>query len=171
MRKTFYYYKTSDTQFINFLLTLFAFSPYSNKTFFSMRKTFLRIGSLLAALAVISGAFGAHALRGKLTLEQLATYETAVQYHFFHTFAILLVSMLLRFRNNIFLLYAGWFFAGGILIFSGSLYGLSIGSAANLPVGPLGRITPIGGLLFILGWVAILVSSYSGTDKTRSEDN
>ncbi len=97
-----------------------------------MDKTFLLLGAVAAFLAVILGAFGAHALRGRLSPEMLAVFQTGVQYHVYHALALILV------------------FVAGIVLFSGSLYLL-----ATTGVTVLGAITPIGGLAFLIGWACL----------------
>ena len=87
-----------------------------------MRKTFLRIGALVAMLAVIFGAFGAHSLKEVLTTEKIATFEIGVRYQFYHAIGILLIGLLLYNRKNKLLIAAGWLFLGGVVLFSGSLY-------------------------------------------------
>ncbi|SHN28372.1 Uncharacterized membrane protein YgdD, TMEM256/DUF423 family [Cyclobacterium lianum] len=115
----------------------------------------IRIAALFGVLAVIFGAFGAHALENMLVeTGRLDTYETAVSYHFYHTLALLAVALLGRlYPENSRLFTSAWFFIAGILIFSGSLYTLCLSD-----VSWLGAITPIGGLAFILGWMILLVS-------------
>ena len=116
-------------------------------------KLFLSIGSLCGALGVMIGAFGAHGLKSKLTEEMLAIYKTGVEYHFYHTLALLAVGLLaLKFQSGL-LTASGWSFFVGVLIFSGSLYALSISG-----VRVLGAITPIGGLCFIAGWVLLAIA-------------
>lgn len=116
-------------------------------------KLFLSLGAVSGALGVMIGAFGAHGLKDKLTEEMLKVYQTGVQYHFYHTFALLVVGLLaLKFQSGL-LTSSGWSFLAGILIFSGSLYALSISG-----VKVLGAITPIGGLFFIVGWILLAVS-------------
>lgn len=132
-----------------------------------MRKVFLRIGSILAMVAVILGAFGAHALKGMIPAEQLITFETGVRYQFYHAFAILLVDLFIHFRKTKLLVTAGWLFTIGILFFSGSLYILSLKNMMPFPVSFLGPITPIGGLLFLLGWGMLFLSGFYDTDKVR----
>ena len=117
---------------------------------------FIKIGALLGAVAVILGAFGAHALKSQLSPEQLTTYQTGILYHFIHVFAILVVGLLIGEANNQKLLYAGWFFILGILFFSGSLYLLSCKAILGIESWRfLGPITPIGGIFFIVGWILL----------------
>jgi uncharacterized membrane protein YgdD (TMEM256/DUF423 family) len=115
---------------------------------------YIKLAAILGALAVIFGAFGAHALEELLTeYNRIATFETAVKYHFYHALAILFVGVLMAtWQENKFLKYSAHFFLSGIVVFSGSLYVLSL---TNLTW--LGAITPIGGLAFILGWVLLFV--------------
>ena len=116
----------------------------------SIAKLFLSLGSISGALAVMVGAFGAHGLKAKLTTEMLAIYKTGVEYQFYHTFALLAVGLLaLHFESKL-LTASGWSMVSGIVIFSGSLYALSISG-----IRVLGAVTPIGGLFFIAGWVLL----------------
>ena len=114
-----------------------------------MQKTFLVLGSLMGALSVMIGAFGAHALK-KLLLENGRTdvFETAVKYQFYHAFALLITGLLLFKVQHKFFDYAGFSFLTGTLIFSGSLYILCV---TNIKW--LGAITPIGGVFMIAGWL------------------
>ena len=119
-----------------------------------MNKNLLIIGSISGMLAVMIGAFGAHGLEGKVTESQLSAYETGVQYHFYHTFAIFIAAWLVaHFQNKIFQK-AGWFFVAGLIGFSGSLYLLATRSILGIEnwAKVLGPMTPIGGTLFIIGW-------------------
>lgn len=118
-----------------------------------MAKLFLIISALSGALAVALGAFGAHALKAKLTSEgTLDTYQTAVNYQFYHTLALLGIGLLLTRFESSWLNYAGYSMTAGVLIFSGSLYILCFTGMKWL-----GAITPIGGLAFIAGWVFLLL--------------
>lgn len=120
-----------------------------------MQKTFIIIASVLGALSVAIGAFGAHALKAKLeAIGRLETFETAVKYQFYHTFAILAVAILMDKIVGKGFEYAGWSFLGGILVFSGSLYILCLTGVTKW-----GAVTPIGGLLFIIGWVLMAYSA------------
>ena len=113
-------------------------------------KLFLTLGSISGGLAVMIGAFGAHGLKDKLTEKMLANYMTGVEYHFYHTFALLAVGLLAMHFQPRLLTASGWSFTIGILIFSGSLYAMAMTGITRL-----GAITPIGGLLFIAGWVLL----------------
>lgn len=130
-----------------------------------MRKVFLRIGSLLAMLAVILGAFGAHALKEIISAEQLAIFDTGVRYHFYHALAILLVDVLIHFRKTNVLTTAGWIFLAGIVCFSGSLYVLAFREVLPFSVSWLGPVTPLGGLFFIFGWLTLFLSTFVKSPK------
>ena len=115
------------------------------------QKTILITGILLGALAVMIGAFGAHGLEKTLTANgRTATFETGVKYHMYHVFALLTTSIILFHVQSKYIHLAGLFFLIGILIFSGSLYILSL---TNMKW--LGAITPIGGLFLIAGWLSL----------------
>jgi len=112
---------------------------------------FISLAGLSGFLAVGLGAFGAHGLKSRLAPEMMMVYETAVQYHFYHTLALLGVGILsLHANDHSALRYGGWAFVCGIVIFSGSLYVLSISG-----VKWLGAITPVGGLAFLIGWLCL----------------
>ena len=115
-----------------------------------MDKTFLLLGAIAAFLAVILGAFGAHALRGRLSPGMLAVFQTGVQYHVYHALALILVSAIMGRMSGWLIQTAGWCFVAGIVLFSGSLYLLA---ATGVTV--LGAITPIGGLAFLIGWACL----------------
>ncbi len=112
-----------------------------------MARTFMLIGSLAGALGVGLGAFGAHGLRGRLSPEMLAVFETGVRYEMYHALALLLVAALMSRIDGWLIHAAGWSFTIGIVLFSGSLYLLALTG-----VRILGAITPLGGVAFILGW-------------------
>ena len=119
-------------------------------------KHFLVGGAVLAALAVVSGAFGAHALRGVLTPAQQAIYQTAVHYHFLHALGLLAVALtLLHWPAQRLLRWAGWCMGIGVALFSGSLYALSLSG-----IGWLGAVTPLGGLAFIAGWLLLALAAW-----------
>ena len=115
----------------------------------------LLVSAISGLLAVALGAFGAHGLKARLSSDMLAVYETAVQYHFWHTLALLGVAVLLQQGFQV-KLSANLFFAGTV-IFSGSLYILAVSG-----VKWLGAITPIGGVLLIAGWASLAVAAYRG---------
>ncbi|MBO6752173.1 MULTISPECIES: DUF423 domain-containing protein [Spongiibacter] len=107
-------------------------------------------------LAVALGAFGAHGLKQRLSADMMAVYETAVQYHFYHTLALLLVAVMLQQGGQSAALRASvWLFGLGIVVFSGSLYALAISG-----VKILGAITPIGGVLFLIGWACLAYTGF-----------
>ncbi|TCJ17470.1 DUF423 domain-containing protein [Flaviaesturariibacter flavus] len=123
-----------------------------------MHKTFLSLGTILAGLGVILGAFGAHGLKKYVGPDVIATYQTGVQYQMYHAFALLLAGILYERFGGSALNWAGWLFLGGIVLFSGSLYALVALKATNqVGLRGIGAITPLGGLLFIGGWIALLV--------------
>jgi uncharacterized membrane protein YgdD (TMEM256/DUF423 family) len=123
-----------------------------------MYKLFLIIGTVLAGLAVALGAFGAHGLKKFVDADTVATYQTGVQYQMYHALALILVGILADRVANGIIGYAGFFFIGGVILFSGSLYLISSLKAMNKSVPTIvGIMTPIGGLLFILGWIILLV--------------
>jgi uncharacterized membrane protein YgdD (TMEM256/DUF423 family) len=104
---------------------------------------------------VAFGAFGAHAVRARLSPEMLAVFETGVRYHMYHALALLAVAAVLgRSDGGRLLTAAGWLFTAGIVLFSGSLYALALTG-----VTVLGAVTPIGGLAFIAGWVCLAISA------------
>jgi len=111
-------------------------------------RLFITLGAVAGLLAVALGAFGAHALRGRLDDYARGIFETAVQYHFHHSLALLAVGLLaINAPDASLLKSSGWLFLIGLLLFSGSLYALSLTG-----VKWLGAITPLGGLAFIAGW-------------------
>ncbi len=118
-----------------------------------MQRNLLIIGFLLAALAVILGAFGAHGLKARISPHQLQIFETGVKYQFYHTFAIIMTALLLEKLNHAFTAYAAYSFIIGIVCFSGSLYLLANRTLLGIEHWKwIGPITPIGGLFFIVGW-------------------
>lgn len=116
-----------------------------------MEQTFLLIGALAGFISVALGAFGAHGLRTRLSPEMLAVFETGVRYQMYHALALLLTAAAIgRIGDARLLVIAGWFFVAGILLFSGSLYALTLSGVSTL-----GAITPIGGLAFLIGWACM----------------
>jgi uncharacterized membrane protein YgdD (TMEM256/DUF423 family) len=118
-----------------------------------MDRTFLLLGAIEGFLGVALGAFGAHGLRSRLTPEMLAVFETGVRYQMYHAFAVLIVAAAIgRIGDARLLTFAGWAFVGGTVLFSGSLYILAITGITTL-----GAITPFGGLLYLIGWGALIM--------------
>ena len=105
------------------------------------------IGALSAGLGVVAGAFGAHMLKDMLDQHLLDVYEKATRYQMYHAFGMVLSGFAVQIWRDVGMARAGWLFLGGTLLFSGSLYGVSL-----LGVRWLGAVTPIGGVLFIVGW-------------------
>lgn len=120
-------------------------------------RAWMVVAAAYGVVAVVLGAFGAHALRSRVTPDMLAVWHTAVEYQFFHLLALFGVALLMLLRPAPWQSAAALCFAVGILLFSGSLYALVLSG-----VRVLGAITPLGGLLFIAGWVALLVSLLRG---------
>ena len=119
-------------------------------------KSFLLLGSVNAMLAVIFGAFGAHALKARLDESLLNAFRTGVEYHFYHALGLILIGIIaLNLPVNTWIKSSGWMMFAGIVLFSGSLYLLSI-----LNLRWLGMITPIGGLLFILSWLSLSIAIF-----------
>jgi uncharacterized membrane protein YgdD (TMEM256/DUF423 family) len=121
-----------------------------------MHKGFLLVASILGALSVGLGAFGAHGLKKVVPPETVASFETAVRYQFYHVFALLAVAILYEKFPDRFLRWAGNFFIIGIILFSGSLYAMTVMDATEM-VGKksIGIITPLGGLFFMAGWLLL----------------
>jgi uncharacterized membrane protein YgdD (TMEM256/DUF423 family) len=119
-------------------------------------KLWLALGAGYGLLGVALGAFGAHALKARLAGELAATWQTAVQYHFWHALALLAVGLLALQRPAPALHAAGAAFALGTLLFSGSLYALALTGVRSL-----GAVTPLGGVLLLCGWGALLWAALS----------
>jgi uncharacterized membrane protein YgdD (TMEM256/DUF423 family) len=125
-----------------------------------MNKPIVITAAIFGMLAVIAGAFGAHGLKAYLTPQQLEVWHTAVQYQFYHVFALLFLSTFAQTKNKLNTA-SYYFFTFGIIFFSGSLYLLAcrelIGWSWLQVMEP---ITPIGGLLFILGWLTLALAAF-----------
>ena len=119
-----------------------------------MVATWFAAGAVMCGLGVLLGAFGAHGLRGRVPPEMLAVFETGVRYHLVHGLALLSVAWATTRWPNTWISASGWLFVAGIVVFSGSLYLLSITG-----VRWLGAITPIGGLCFVAGWLILALSA------------
>ena len=119
-----------------------------------MDRTFLLIGALAGFLGVALGAFGAHALRSRLSPEMLAVFETGVRYQMYHALAVIATGLIAARMGGWLIVTAGWLFTAGIVLFSGSLYLLAV---TGITV--LGAITPIGGVAFLLGWACLAIAT------------
>jgi len=118
-----------------------------------MAKFYLLLGSINALLVVLIGAFGAHGLKARLTVENMAVFQTGVQYHFYHAVGLILVGLIAtQLSSPPYLRWSAWLMIMGIILFSGSLYALSITN-----IRWLGMITPIGGMAFILAWLMLTI--------------
>lgn len=118
-----------------------------------MHRIFWILGCGFGFLAVAAGAFGAHALRAKLTPELLAVWETGARYQMYHALGLLAVAMVTSRAASGMGAAAGWLFTAGVVLFSGSLYLLAFTGTRWL-----GAITPLGGVCFLAGWVALLLA-------------
>ena len=125
-----------------------------------MSNLFIGIGALSALIAVAAGAFGAHGLKQVLSADMLATYHTAAEYQFMHSIALIAIGTLHKVSARHSHISSAWTMIAGILIFSGSLYVLSLTG-----VKWLGMITPVGGVCFIVAWL-ILAFSYLFSSRT-----
>ena len=112
-----------------------------------MARFWFGMGCLLAGLAVAAGAFGAHVLKQRLSADLLAAFETGVRYQMFHALALVVLALAMDRWGGVTLQWAGGLWLAGILLFSGSLYALSLTGVRGL-----GAVTPLGGLCFLLGW-------------------
>ena len=115
-----------------------------------MDRLFFGLGAASAATAVAAGAFGAHALRSRLSAEYLAVFETAARYQMYHALGLFAVAWALSRWPGQLAVWAGWLFVGGTLLFSGSLYLLALTGLRWL-----GAVTPLGGVAFLAGWVCL----------------
>ncbi len=116
-----------------------------------MPKTFLMLGAINAFLCVAFGAFGAHGLKQRLSVDMLAVYQTGVQYHFYHALGLIVVGLvLLHLPKSRPVVLSGWLMLTGIVLFSVSLYVLSLTGIRGL-----GMITPFGGVAFLSAWALL----------------
>jgi uncharacterized membrane protein YgdD (TMEM256/DUF423 family) len=121
-----------------------------------MTQFFLTIAAIFGGLSVAGGAFGAHALREKISDRSLEIFDTGARYQMYHALALLVVAMLMSRLETppTALVVSGWLFIIGVVIFSGSLYALSLTGIKSL-----GAVAPLGGLALILGWGALAVAA------------
>lgn len=123
-----------------------------------MERTFLALGALSAAVSVAAGAFGAHALRARLSADLLAIFETGARYEMYHALGLVAAAWAAsRAPGSGAAWWAGWLFVAGTVLFSGSLYALALTG-----VRALGAVTPFGGVAFIAGWIALAVAAVRG---------
>ena len=123
-----------------------------------MNKRIILTAAILGLIAVIFGAFAAHKLKTLIDPAAIDIWNKGVQYHFYHTFALLYLSTFARYKNN--LINISYFcFLGGIILFSGSLYILATKTITMIDFNQLGFLTPVGGLLFILGWIMLFLAA------------
>jgi uncharacterized membrane protein YgdD (TMEM256/DUF423 family) len=120
-----------------------------------MNKLFILIGSFLGFTGVALGAFGAHGLKSIVSAEMLSIFETGVRYQMYHAFALLLTAIFNKYFSHRLLVYAGWFFVLGIILFSGSLYVMALTEIRSL-----GMITPLGGICFLTGWLMQFLAAF-----------
>lgn len=127
---------------------------YTHSSMPQAAKVFLILGAVNALLAVMLGAFGAHVLRARLSADLMAVYQTGIHYHLFHALGLLVVGLLAtQLPTSVPLKWSGGLMLAGIVLFSGSLYVLSISGQRWL-----GAITPLGGVAFILAWALFVIA-------------
>lgn len=126
-----------------------------------MMKVFLGLAGVSGFLSVALGAFGAHALKTRLSTEMMAVYQTGIQYQQFHALALLGVALLMGDHPSPALTNAGWLFTAGTLVFSGSLYALAL-----TEIKLLGAVTPLGGLAFLAGWACLIWAALQQTSSS-----
>ncbi len=125
----------------------------------ALAKLYLLLGGANAALVVVLGAFGAHALKARVSAEMMAIYQTGVHYHLFHALGLLVLGVVaLWLPASGYLKWAGWLMLVGIVLFSGSLYLLSVTGLRSL-----GAVTPFGGAAFIGAWLLFCIAVLRGT--------
>ncbi|WP_275315767.1 DUF423 domain-containing protein [Tenacibaculum bernardetii] len=118
-----------------------------------MQQIVLISGALFGGLAVIFGAFSAHALKKILSEDQLKSFETGVKYQMYHAIVLLFIGSSFSIPNQL----MAWSFIIGIVLFSFSIYGLVLSDAKGKKMKFLGPITPLGGLLLVAGWIMLLL--------------
>lgn len=119
-----------------------------------MMKVFIILGALCTMMSVGTGAFGAHGLEGKLSGKYMSVWEKAVNYQMYHGLGLILIGIISG-TTSINVNWAGWLLFFGIVLFSGSLYILAL-----TQIRILGAITPIGGILFIVGWLMLIIATF-----------
>ena len=141
-------------------------SKRSSKNYF-MHRRFITAGALLGAIAVALGAFGAHGLKKIVPAETVQAFQTGVQYQMYHALALLLTGLMYEKCYQKFARIAGVLFMIGIILFSGSLYLLTAGKAAETAsLDKAGIITPLGGVAFIAGWLFLFLAAMKKTGRS-----
>lgn len=125
-----------------------------------MDRLFAVIGAISGFIGVAAGAFGAHALKARLTPDLLAVFETAVRYQLFHALALLAVAWAAAKWPGRLAPFSGWCFAAGTVLFSGSLYLLVLTGIRSF-----GAVTPVGGVLFLAGWLLLALAAWRGAGR------
>jgi uncharacterized membrane protein YgdD (TMEM256/DUF423 family) len=123
----------------------------------TMERTFFALGAISACIAVGTGAFGAHGLKARVTPEMVAVFDTGARYQMYHALALVAAAWAASRWPGAAITWAGWLFVAGTVLFSGSLYALVLTGVKGL-----GAITPIGGLLFLAGWLALAWGAIRG---------
>lgn len=135
-----------------------------------MHRRFLKIGALVLGIAVVLGAFGAHLLKPYVSVDLLAGYQTATLYQMVHGIGIFIAGLLYKHYHNKKIRIAGYLFLFGILFFSGSIYlRVVIGFFGIKSLGLFNLVTPLGGLLFMAGWLFIFISIPSAVNRDNSK--
>jgi len=138
-----------------------------NKSKLKMTKRILITVGISGGLAVILGAFGSHLLNGNISEGKLEVWDTAVHYQMFHTIALLGITFMNRYLKRAYISTIYYLFFIGIILFSGSLYIISISELTGFSSGPLAYVTPLGGLLLIIGWAYIGLSGLTYEHNKR----
>ena len=135
-----------------------------------MEKKIISTAAILGMLAIILGAFGAHALKKVLTLDQLATFETGVRYQTYHALFLLLIGIMPNLTQKA-KKYIYYFTVFGVILFSGSIYLLATNNLTSFDFKIIGFVTPIGGLLFILAWGTLLLHFFNKKSQKQNNQN
>ena len=125
-----------------------------------MGRFWLMMGCLFAGLSVLLGAFAAHVLKQSISVETMETFEIATRYMMFHSMALLVLGLWSHWEKWSSSFWAGFFFVFGIILFSGSLYGLAL-----LQIQWMAYVTPAGGIFFVMGWLYFMFSVFSTRNK------
>ncbi|MBC7912935.1 MAG: DUF423 domain-containing protein [Pyrinomonadaceae bacterium] len=123
-----------------------------------MNKQIIITAGFFGLLAVVLGAFGAHALKASLSATDLDTWKTGVSYQFYHTLTLLFLSSFSKYRSRLIII-AFYAFTLGIIFFSGSIYLLSTHNITHISTSIIGPFTPLGGLFLILGWISLILAA------------